>query len=69
MTSTVNIAAMRLERSTSALANGVELAVNVVRAIAGNDVANTLHGESVTQEAASRLIIARVQKKLETASA
>ncbi len=61
----MNIAAMRIERSTSAVANAVELTAQIVRRTAGNEVANTLHGETVTFEALSRLVVARIHKNLQ----
>lgn len=61
---TINVKAMRLERSTSAVANAVELTAHVIRSVSGNDVANSLNGETVTFEALSRLVVARIQKKL-----
>lgn len=64
----MNIEAARLERSTVTVANAIELTAQVIRSIAGNEISNTLNGETITLAQVSQLAAARFQKKLESGS-
>ena len=46
------------------LSNAVELSSKIILATAGNDAANTLHGESITGAFVADAVAARLQAKL-----
>lgn len=58
---------MKLQQSSQtvvALANGAELANNIIQEVIGNDVADTLEGNALTTTAVTGLIMSHFQTKL-----
>lgn len=55
----------RVLGSLSPLANATELVVEVVKNVAGNDVANTLNGSPITSDTLRTLIASRIKRNLE----
>lgn len=51
---------IRLHESTITLANTTELAVRVISDIAGNEISNTISGDSLTSDALRAMIISRI---------
>lgn len=56
----------RIIGSLSPVANATELVVEVVKRVAGNDVANTLNGSPITSATLRTLIASRLKRNLES---
>ena len=58
----MNVQNIRVHQSMITLANTTELAVRVIRDIAGNDISNSINGNSLTSDALRALIVSRIQR-------
>jgi predicted transcriptional regulator YheO len=47
------------------LGNASEIVVHVIKAIAGNDIANSINGSRITRETLQTLAMARIRQALE----
>jgi hypothetical protein len=54
----------RTVASATVLANAGELAVGVIKQIAGNDISNSINGSKINSEIIQMLVYQRINKKL-----
>lgn len=57
--------AIRQASSALTLANAAELAGNIIKEIAGNDIASSLNGSAITKSVIHSLVLQRISCKLE----
>lgn len=56
---------LRMQRSLVTLANSVELTASVVKELAGSEIASTLAGDSLTNDALRVLILSRLNERID----
>jgi predicted transcriptional regulator YheO len=55
----------RIRKSMVTLGNAGEIVVHVIKAIAGNDIANSINGSRLTTDTLQTLAMARIRQALE----
>lgn len=53
-----------IHQSAGVLNTAANFATDIIRSVAGNDVANTINNSHATRELAKSIIISRIQQKL-----
>lgn len=54
------------QKTTLVLANAGEIAARVIGRIAGEEISNTIHGESATKSKIASLVIGKIAKNIES---
>lgn len=56
----------QIQRSATVLGNATEMATRIIRAVAGNDIADSIGGSKITANTVRSLVLSRFKRNLET---